>query len=109
LKGKGSAAKLRSKPKSVSFEATSPGAVSASHDVTIVNDGAAPISFTAAPAATPPFNVTSNTCGTLAPNGGSCTISVEFAPHQRGRYSGTLELRNTGNSPQHIKLLGRSK
>jgi hypothetical protein len=109
LKGKGVAAKLRSKPKSVSFEATSPEAVSSSHDIMIVNDSAAPISFTAAPAATPPFNVTANTCGTLAPNGGSCTISVEFAPHQRGSYAGTLELRHTGNSPQHIRLLGRSK
>lgn len=109
LKGKGLPPRLKSKPKSVSFEPTPPDAVSPSHDITIVNDSPAPISFTAAPAATPPFNVTANTCGTLAPNGGSCTISVEFAPHQRGKYAGTLELRHTGNSPQHIKLLGRSK
>ena len=110
LKGRGLAARVRAKPKSLSFEPVSPEAVSPSHSATIVNDTPKPVSFTAAPAATPPFNVTANTCGTLAPNGGTCTVSVEFAPHARGRYVGTLELRHTAaNSPQHIKLLGNSK
>lgn len=110
LRGKGLAPKLKSKPKSLSFEPTPPDAVSSSHSITIVNDSPSPISFTATPAATPPFNVTANTCGTLAPNGGSCTIAVEFAPHQRGKYAGTLELRHTGgNSPQQIRLLGHAK
>jgi hypothetical protein len=110
LRGKGLAPRLKSRPKSLSFEPTSPDAVSSSHSITIVNDSPSPISFTATPAATPPFNVTANTCGTLAPNGGSCTISVEFAPHQRGKYAGTLELRHTGgNSPQQIRLLGHAK
>ncbi|MGH7925971.1 MAG: hypothetical protein ACREQH_15410, partial [Candidatus Binatus sp.] len=76
----------------------------------VVNDSPAPISFTAAPAATPPFNVSANTCETIAANGGTCTISVEFAPHKRGKYEGTLELHNdAANSPQHIKLLGIAK
>jgi hypothetical protein len=110
LKGRGLAPRVKANPKSLSFEPVSPEAVSSSHSVTIVNDTPKPISFTSAPAATPPFNVTANTCGTLAPNGGSCTISVEFAPHSRGRYVGTLELRHTAaNSPQQIKLFGKSK
>jgi hypothetical protein len=110
LKGKGVAPKVKANPKSLSFERVAPEAVSSSHSVTIVNDTPKPVSFTAAPAATPPFNVTANTCGTLAPNGGTCTVSVEFAPHARGKYVGTLELRHTAaNSPQHVKLFGNSK
>jgi hypothetical protein len=66
--------------------------------------------LTTAPAATPPFNVSANTCDTIAADGGTCTVSVEFAPHKRGRYEGTLELQdNAANSPQHIKLFGASK
>jgi hypothetical protein len=54
--------------------------------------------------------VTANTCTTIAPNGGTCTISVEFAPHTHGKYQGTLEIHdNAANSPQHIKLFGSSK
>ena len=65
-----------------------------------------PITLTVAPAATPPYNVTANTCATLAPNG-TCTISVEFAPVSPGTFQGTLEIRDNGaKSPQHIKLNG---
>ena len=110
LKGKGLAAKMKAHPKSVSFEPVSADAVSSAHSITLINDSPAPISFTTAPAATPPFNVTANTCTTIAANGGTCTISVEFAPHKRGKYHGTLELRNdAADSPQHVKLFGSSK
>jgi hypothetical protein len=110
LKGKGLAPKMRTKPKSLSFEQTSADAVSSPHTITVVNDSPAPISLTTAPAATPPFNVTANTCTTIAPNGGTCTISIEFAPHKHGKYQGTLEIHdNAVNSPQHIKLFGSSK
>jgi Abnormal spindle-like microcephaly-assoc'd, ASPM-SPD-2-Hydin len=110
LKGKGLASKMRAHPKSLSFEPVPADAVSSAQSITLVNDSPAPISFTTAPAATPPFNVTANTCTTIAANGGSCTISVEFAPHKHGKYHGTLELRNdASDSPQHIKLFGSSK
>ena len=110
LKGMGVAPKMKTKPKSLSFEPTPADAVSSPRTITIVNDSPAPISFTTAPAATPPFNVTANTCNTIAPNGGTCTISVEFAPHKHGKYQGTLEIHdNAVNSPQHIKLFGSSK
>jgi hypothetical protein len=110
LKGKGVAAKIRTRPKSLSFEPVSADAVSSAQSITVINDSPAPISFTTAPAATPPFNVTANTCDEIAAGGGTCTVSVEFAPHKRGRYAGTLELHDTaGNSPQHIKLFGTSK
>jgi hypothetical protein len=110
LKGKGVAPKMKTHPKSLSFEPVSADAVISAHSITLVNDSPTPISFTAAPAATPPFNVTANTCDTIAPNGGTCTISVEFAPHQQGKYRGTLELQDdAAGSPQHIRLFGASK
>jgi hypothetical protein len=110
LKGKGVAPKMKAHPKSLSFEPVAADAVSSAHSITLVNDSPAPISFTTAPAATPPFNVTANTCTTLAANGGTCTISVEFAPHKHGKYHGTLELQNDAvDSPQHVKLFGSSK
>jgi Abnormal spindle-like microcephaly-assoc'd, ASPM-SPD-2-Hydin len=110
LKGKGLAPKMKTRPKSLTFEQTSADALSSPQTITVVNDSPAPISFTTAPAATPPFNVTANTCQTIAPNGGTCTIAVEFAPHKRGKYQGTLEIQdNAGSSPQHIKLFGVSR
>jgi len=110
LKGKGLAPKLRARPISLSFGQVAKDAVSPPQSITLVNPGPAPISFPTAPAATPPFNVAANTCDTIAANGGTCTISVEFAPHDRGRFMGTLELHDSAaDSPQHIKLFGVSK
>ncbi len=110
LKGRGVAPKMKAYPPSLSFGQVSADAVSSSQSITLVNPSPAPISFTTAPAATPPFNVSASTCGTIAANGGSCIISVEFAPHERGKFEGTLELQdNAANSPQHIKLFGSSK
>jgi hypothetical protein len=110
LKGKGVAPKMRAQPKSLTFGPVSADAVSHAQSITLINDSPAPISFTTAPAATPPFNVTANTCTTIAANGGTCTISVEFAPHKHGKYHGILELHDdAANSPQHIKIFGISK
>jgi len=110
LKGKGVAPKMEAHPQSLSFGQVSTDAVSSSQSITLVNTSPAPISFTTAPAATPPFNVSASTCDTIAANGGTCTISVEFAPHNRGKFEGILELQdNAANSPQHIKLFGSSK
>ena len=110
LKGKGVAPKMRARPKSLTFAPVSADAASVAQSITLINDSPAPITFTTAPAATPPFNVTANTCTTIAANGGACTISVEFAPHKHGKYHGILELHDdAANSPQHIKIFGTSK
>ena len=109
LKGRGVPPKLKMSPISLSFAGVPSEAVSLSQIITLRNDDPSPISFATAPAATPPFNVTANTCTTLAANGGTCTVSVEFAPHQPGKFKGSLELRDdAAGSPQHIKLLGIS-
>ena len=110
LSGKGLAPTMKASPKALSFGKVSTDSVSSPLSITLSNSSPAPITFTTAPAATPPFNVTANTCETLAPNGGTCTISVEFAPHSRGNYKGMLELQdNAADNPQHMKLLGSSK
>jgi hypothetical protein len=110
LKGKGVPPKLKMNPGSLSFGTQAAGTASSSETITLVNDDPSPISFSSAPAATPPFNVTANICETLAANGGTCTISVEFAPDKRGSYTGTLELQDdAAKSPQHIELYGSSK
>jgi cytochrome c len=109
LKGRGVPPKLKISPGSLIFAGVPVDGVSLPQSITLRNDDPSPISFATAPAATPPFNVTANTCNTLAANGGTCTISVEFAPHQPGKFKGTLELRDdAAGSPQHIKLLGIS-
>jgi len=110
LKGKGHEPKMKVRPKSLSFGQTPIEAVSAAQSITVLNESPVPISFTTAPAATPPFNVSANTCDTIAAKGGTCTVSVEFAPHKRGKYHGTLELQDSAaDSPQQIKLFGVSK
>jgi hypothetical protein len=49
-----------------------------------------------------------NTCGQpLAPNGGTCTISVYFTPTATGTATGTLMVTDgAGNSPQTASLTG---
>ncbi|HXM89676.1 MAG TPA: choice-of-anchor D domain-containing protein [Candidatus Acidoferrum sp.] len=108
--GKGLAAKMKARPKALSFEPVPVDAVSSAESIMLINDSPAPISFSTAPAATPPFNVTANTCDTIAANGGTCTISVEFAPHKRGKYHGILEIHDdAAGKPLRIKLFGSSK
>jgi Abnormal spindle-like microcephaly-assoc'd, ASPM-SPD-2-Hydin len=110
LEGKGLAPKVKTRPKSLSFEPVAVEAVSSAESIMLINDSPAPISFTTAPAATPPFNVTANTCDTIAANGGTCAISVEFAPHKRGKYHGILEIHDdAAGKPLRIKLFGSSK
>jgi len=49
----------------------------------------------------------SNTCGSSVPAGGSCTISVTFAPKYSGPRTATLEVDdNGGASPQTVALSG---
>jgi hypothetical protein len=113
LKGKAFAPPLKMQPKALDFglvrirARTQPGSASSTQTITLSNPSPVPITLTVAPAATPPYNVITNTCATLAPNGGTCTISVEFAPVSPGTFQGTLEIRDNGaKSPQHIKLNG---
>jgi hypothetical protein len=48
-----------------------------------------------------------NTCGTSLPDGGSCTLSVTFAPTQVGPFTASVTITdNAAGSPQEIALSG---
>ena len=74
---------------------------------TINNAGTANLAISGVSNPASPFSVTGNTCGTVAP-GGSCQVSVLFAPTAAGAYSGTLAVNsNDPDTPQaSIALTG---
>jgi sugar lactone lactonase YvrE len=78
---------------------------SSAQTVTLNNIGAATLTITS-------FNSTgdfsqTNTCGSSVAAGGSCTISVIFAPTTSGSRSGTISLSdNAAGSPQTVVLTG---
>ena len=110
LTGKGFAPSLKIQPRSLNFGQILAGGGSTSRPVTLTNSSPVSITLTVAPAATPPYNVTANTCTSIAPNGGTCTVTVEFAPVARGKFTGKLEIHDNGaKNPQVIKLRGIAK
>lgn len=110
LRGRGVAPAIKIKPKTLDFGSVAISEMTRAKSVTLINQSAVSITLAVAPAATPPYNVTANTCGTLAAKTGTCTISVEFAPASQGEFKGTLEIRDNGaKSPQHVELFGIAK
>jgi hypothetical protein len=110
LSGKGYAPPLKMQPKALNFGQVFAGTAGKPQNVTLINPSPVSITLTTAPAATPPYNVIANTCTTIAPNGGTCAITVEFAPSGPGKFTGKLELQDNGaKNPQHIKLRGTAK
>ncbi|MDO8431650.1 MAG: choice-of-anchor D domain-containing protein [Candidatus Binatus sp.] len=105
LRGKGVAGPLTFQKK-LHFGALKVDGTPASMSLKVTNNTRTAIKFSSV-AASPPFNVTANTCETLEAGGGSCVVRVEFAPRSAGIFKGTLELRDTAaKSPQHVKLVG---
>ena len=101
--GTGSA--LSASPSSVSFGSTAVGSTSAAQNVTVSNPGstAASVSSVSVSGA---FSQT-NTCGTSIAAGGSCTVSVKFAPTASGSASGTLSVASSApGSPLTVALSG---
>jgi hypothetical protein len=107
--GRTPAAAVKYHPSVVHFGTVTAGTTSAPASITLTNGGPASITVSTA-AATPPFNVTANTCTTIEPNGGTCSIAVEFAPVLHGKFKGTLEVvYETARARQHVKLSGIAK
>jgi hypothetical protein len=81
-------------PTAVGFGSVATGATSAAQSVTVTNSGtaAAPVSSVAI---TGDFSQT-NTCGSSIAAGGSCTVSVKFAPSAAGSRSGNLTVTASG-------------
>jgi hypothetical protein len=92
-------------PATVTFGQVEVGTTSAPLQVTATNSGAAAIPIGSV-VITPPFVVSSNSCGTtsLAPNS-NCQLAVEFAPTEAGPASGLLTFTD-GAGTQSVELGG---
>ena len=92
-------------PATVTFGQVEVRTTSAPLQVTATNSGAAAIPIGSI-VITPPFNLSSNSCGTtsLAPNS-SCQLAVAFAPTEAGPASGLLTFTD-GAGTQSVELGG---
>jgi hypothetical protein len=87
---------------------TSPPTTGAPQDVTLTNNGSAPLTITSITVSGDFQRVANaNDCGALLAQGSSCTIRITFAPTQLGARSGTLSVNdNAVGSPQTASLSG---
>ena len=91
---------------SLSFSTTVEGNTSAAKTVTLSNKQAMPLSIIGI-AASGPFAVASNTCGTSVAAGASCTVGVTFSPTAVGSATGTLTFNDSAiTGPQTVSLSG---
>jgi hypothetical protein len=99
-------------PPSLTFGNQDLGTTSASQPVTLSNTGAVALTLTSITASAN-FGETDNCGGSVAPNGGSCTINVSFSPSltaTAGALAGTLTITDDSNgaagSMQTVSLSG---
>jgi hypothetical protein len=96
---------LSASPTSLSFGSQTVGTTGSAQTVTVTNSGTAAASISSV-SASGPFAQT-NTCGASLAAGGTCTISVSFAPAATGPATGTLTVTsNDPNSPLTVSLSG---
>jgi Glycosyl hydrolase family 99/Carbohydrate binding module (family 6)/F5/8 type C domain/Abnormal spindle-like microcephaly-assoc'd, ASPM-SPD-2-Hydin len=96
---------LTASPSSLSFGSQAVGSASAAQTVTVSNPGSSAVSVSQL-AVSGPFTQTS-TCGNSIAAGGSCTVSVKFAPTASGAASGTLSVASSApGSPLTVALSG---
>ena len=96
-------------PGSLTFSTQNVNTTSSAQQVTITNTGNAAVTFSAI--ATTGANAgdfqVSNGCGTSVAAGGTCYVSVSFAPTATGARSASLRLTdNATGSPQSVSLSG---
>lgn len=93
-------------PSQLVFGSQAVGISSLAQQVTITNNGFAPLNVTNA-AASGDFSVSSNACTGAVAIGNACSIQITFKPTATGTRTGTLTLTdNAGNSPQSFNLSG---
>jgi hypothetical protein len=96
---------LTASPSSVSFGSVTVGSTSAASSVTVSNPGSSAVSVSSV-SVSGPFSQT-NTCGSSIAAGGSCSVSVKFAPTATGSASGTLSVASSAaGSPLTVALSG---
>ncbi|MGI4978864.1 MAG: beta strand repeat-containing protein, partial [Janthinobacterium lividum] len=89
LVGTGSTGALTVTPVTLTFPDTALGSTSGTKSVTLTNSGNAPLRVLTA-AASGDFAIVSNCTGTTLAAGGTCTVTLDFAPSATGARSGTL-------------------
>ncbi len=93
----------------LTFAAQVIGTTSASQQITIMNNGAAPLVIASA-GVTGGDNtdfVSTNTCSAAVAPGGTCTVNVTFSPLSSGARASTLAIAdNAPGSPQLVTLNG---
>jgi FG-GAP-like repeat/Abnormal spindle-like microcephaly-assoc'd, ASPM-SPD-2-Hydin len=105
LAGTAVGAAVKLSPITLTFASETLGSTSAAQTSTLANIGNAPLNITGI-SASGDFAQT-NTCGTSLAIGGSCQISVTFAPSAVGNRTGSITIAQSGGgSPQSIALSG---
>src|SRR5580692_9075376 len=96
---------LTATPASLSFGDVASGSTSAAQAVTVSNPGSSAVSVSSV-GVSGPFSQ-SNTCGTSIAAGGTCTVSVKFAPTSGGSQTGTLTVATSApGGPLTVALSG---
>jgi uncharacterized repeat protein (TIGR03803 family) len=93
----------------LSFSGQLVGTTSTPQGITITNTGTSPLTITsAAITGTDPNDFAqTNSCGTSAAAGGTCTIAVTFTPTAPGARSASISITdNVAGSPQTVSLSG---
>jgi phospholipase C len=80
------------------------GGTSPTRKIIVTNDQTKTLTLTSA-TATPPFAISSNTCGSTLAVNASCYIYVDFKPTAAGPQSGTLTVVDSGVSSPDITTL----
>jgi len=106
--GKGT--ELTLAPSPVNFGDQTVGTTSAPMTITVTNHGTTAVKVSAASITGTDkgdFTITSNTCTTIAANGGTCTMTITFTPGATGSRTANLSLTdNDKGSPQTDVLNG---
>src|SRR5207253_10845424 len=96
-------------PSSVTYPDQIVGTTSAPQDLTLTNNGGAPLAITSITVSGDFQRVSAGTgdCGAALAPGSNCTIRVTFTPAAVGSRSGTVSVNdNAANSPQTASLNG---
>ena len=109
LTGVGALPTATPSPTSLTFASQNLGTSSAPQTVTITNTAAVPLTVSSIGITGTNANefTQSNTCTTVPPSGGTCTVNVVFGPIVAGAASASLTITdNAANSPQTVPLSG---
>ena len=107
LTGVGVGANIAVNPSSLTFSSSMVGIASAPQSISITNTGAATITIGHFQV-TGDFAVSSNNCGTLAANGGTCGIQVIFQATASGPRTGAVAFTDSSTGSVHTVGLNGS-